>query len=1375
MLYVSPLKALNNDIQRNLLGPLAALTARDAVPQIRVATRSGDTPQSERQRLLRRPPEILITTPESLTLLLTTARGRHALAGVATAIVDEIHALADNRRGTLLLTALERVVEVAGEFQRLALSATVRPLEEIAAFVAGRDQQGAARPMRTLESRHAKQIELRIRFPPAARQAADSGQKIWEPLAESFRQIIARNRATLLFTNSRRLAERLTAAINKDQPEPLAYAHHGSLSREVRVRVEERLKAGELKAIVATSSLEMGIDIGALDEVVLVQSPPTVAATLQRIGRAGHGVGEVSRASLFPTFAQDFVDAAALAAAVAERDIEPQRTLENPLDVLAQIIVSMTASEPWPVESLFALLRRSGPYRRLPRAHFDLVLEMLAGRYAGSRVRELKPRIGYDRIRQVVQAQHSAVLAMYNSGGVIPDRGYFQIRHLESGAVIGELDEEFVWEATTGQVFSLGTQNWQIQRITHNDVLVRPTASSASAPPFWRAESQSRSFHFARRVAEMLERAEQRLLADDAGGLIDELIGGHGFDAVAAQELVGYLQRQREAVAGALPHRHHLLVERVLSGPGGYPGPLQPQLLVIHTFWGGRVNRPWALALGAALRHQGADAEVHADDNLVVVQTRDPLEADQVLGLVTVGNLQTLLRASLEGSGFFGARFREAAGRALLLTRQRFNTRLPLWMSRLQAKKLMTAVADFSDFPLLLEAWRTCLNDEFDLPALQTCLAELDDATVTVSYRVTATPSPFAGNASFDQISRYMYADDSPDRRAASGLSDDLIRSAVHDASLRPRLAAETVAQFVAKRQRLAPGYAPESATDWAEWIKERVLLPAGETQDMAMALAHPDVVEIVEEVVEESAAGARHCARHWLCHRELLQALLESGLAAGARLPGPIPPVADPRNAQELALEILSFYGPVTAAAIAEILPTVPDGLLEDQEALVSGRLLADDETVYYCDADNFEALLRLQRARSRPRLEPQPAAALPGFMASWQALAGDLPAEDYLQPLRGYRAPVATWLYDLPAARHRLWPEQPLERLQVELGLSWQGAGAGHIRLGYPEDLVLLDEQPNEPARSPGVAELFVDPGARYGFLQLADRQPAPLTEFNERWWQAVWRGEVAADSLTPLRQGVARDFRLASVPVSRRPAHRARGRSAVRAPRFGPYGDPWAGTWLLLPRPDDEPDPLVAQEDARERARMLIDRYGVVCRELANREGGRLRWQALFRALRLMELSGEVVAGYFFESLSGPQFAAPAALPALQDPAPPPSFWMSALDPAAPCGLGLDWPDLPQRRAGNYLAFVQGSLALVVENLGKRLNFLLPPDHPLLADALGPLAFLLARERRLTLELINGAAAAGSPYLPALQPLGKLSNDHRSTYLETTTLQL
>ena len=566
VLYVSPLKALNNDIQRNLLIPLAELRENADFPEISVRTRSGDTPGGERQRMLRHPPDILITTPESLMLLLTTVRGRQALATVETLILDEIHAVADNRRGAQLMVSVERLARLAGEFQRIALSATVRPLDAVAAYVGGCLPTGAEREVAVIDAAASgKEIALRVRYPETVREAAAQDTKIWEPLAENFRGLVDGNRSTLFFTNSRRLAEQITLKVNEDQPEPLAYAHHGSLARDIRAEVERRLKAGELKAIVATSSLEMGIDIGHLDEVVLVQTPPSIAAALQRIGRAGHGVGEVSQGALYGTHSHDLLEAAALAGAVAERDIEPLKPMENPLDALCQSIVSMCAHEAWPVDELFAAIRTAAPYRRLPREQFDLVLDMLAGRYAGSRVRELKPRVALDRIKGTVQAHKSAVFALYNAGGSIPDRGYYQLRHADSGATIGELDEEFVWEATTGQTFTLGTQNWQILRITHNDVMVRPARPGATAPPFWRNETINRSFHFADRIGGFLESADAHFASGRREPFKAMLIEQAGFEESAAETLCAYLERQRQHTEAALPHRRHLLLEWVQS------------------------------------------------------------------------------------------------------------------------------------------------------------------------------------------------------------------------------------------------------------------------------------------------------------------------------------------------------------------------------------------------------------------------------------------------------------------------------------------------------------------------------------------------------------------------------------------------------------------------------------------------------------------------------------------------------------------------------------------------------------------------------------------------------------------------------------------
>ena len=1345
VIYVSPLKALNNDIQRNLLNPLSELRENHDFPAISVQTRSGDTPPGERQKMLRRPPDVLITTPESLCLLLTTTKGRQALGTVETVILDEIHAIVDNRRGVQLMTSIERLAHIAGEFQRIALSATIRPLDAIARYVGGYLPDGTPRRLEVVVSEDEKKIQFRVRFPEAAKHAAENGEKIWEPLASSFREVIDRNRSTLFFTNSRRLAEKITLKINEDQGAPLAYAHHGSLARDIRHEVESRLKAGELRAIVATNTLEMGIDIGHLDEVVMVQSPPSVISALQRIGRAGHRVGETSIGSLYPTHAQDFLEAAVLAETIAQRDIEPLVPLENALDVLAQIIISMCASETWAVEELFDVIRRATPYHRLPREHFDLVLDMLAGRYAGSRIRELKLRIIYDRINQTIRAHKSAVFAFYNSGGTIPNRGYYALRHADTGAVLGDLDEEFVWEAKTGQTFTLGTQSWRILKITHNDVMVMPAQPGSSAPPFWRSENFNRSFHFSERINQYLELAESAFAENREEKLKADLIDHRGFEDTAATELIDYLARQRTSSAAALPHRHHVLIELVNTGPGGYRGPDGARQVVIHTFWGGRLNRPWALALDAAWRQVfEGEPEIHADNNAVVIQTKGNLDPALITTLVTPDNLLALLRESLEGSGLFGARFRECAGRSLLINRQTFNQRLPLWMSRLKAKKLMTATARYADFPVRLETWRTCLNDEFDLDALSRMLAELQSGEISWTFTHTTTPSTFAANVTFDQIGRYMYADDTPERREPGALSEDLIRSAVYDESLRPKLLPATIVEFLAKRQRTAEGYLPQSEEQWLEWLKERVLIPESEFVD-GFEHAHLARLTLKE--------------RSWVTHRELLAGLVQSGLCHDVEVSGPAPEVDDSRSAEQYALEILSFYGPLTEEQICQLLPSVPEGLLEDREQLIYGALLKNDDALFYCNAENFEALLRFQRARQRPDVASRPVTELPTFLMGWQGFGRTLDDQSMLEALdalHGYAAPVSTWLDDLFASRFAGFADYHLDQVFTEQQLSWRGVATEQITIGYPEDLDLQ----HAIDKPPEFAHYFTDPSARYGFFQIADQADNGLADFSDRWWQSVWRGELSADTLAPLRQGQARKFSLTDPARATRTSHRTRrARSAARG---------WLGNWSLQSIAQDVPDPLTELEDNKERARILLDRYGFVCREVANREGGAMRWNKLFKALRIMELSGEVVTGYFFTELSGPQFITPRALNHFQqDNEPCEHLWMSALDPASPCGMGLAWDALPQRRAQNYLAFYEGKLALVLENNGKRLTFLLPADHPEIDGLCELLVHLARRLKRLTVETINSQAARKSLYL---EPLGRVltcSHDHKQVY--------
>ncbi len=1367
VLYLSPLKALNNDIQRNLLEPLDALRERfdaagDSFPPIRVQVRSGDTSSGDRQRMLRRPPEILITTPESLMLMLTNARGRVALGTVQTVILDEIHSVVDNRRGTVLTTSLERLERVAGAFQRIALSATVNPLTEIAAFVAGRDRHFKPRPIEIVEGLDHKQVSFNVSFPPHVRAALDAGQKMWEPLTKTFREIIARNHSTLFFTNSRRLAERITLKINDATPQPLAYAHHGSLSREIRTAVETRLKSGELRAIVATNSLEMGIDIGSLDEVVLIQSPPSIASALQRVGRAGHRVGDVSRGTLFPTHAQDFVEAAALADGIAARDLEPLACIDNPLDVLAQIIVSMSANQAWHVDDLYSVLRQSHSYRTLPHEHFELVVEMLAGRYAGTRLRDLKPRIVFDRIERTVHAAKGAVYALYNSGGTIPDRGYYHLRHTDTNALIGELDEEFVWEATVGQTFAFGNQGWQINRITHNDVLASPAKAGTTATPFWLSEGYDRSSHYSGRIGEFLERTDALLERNDHEGVAADL-ARRGFDLSATDELIGYLDRQREHTGAPLPHRRHVLVEHIKTGPGGYEGPDEEQI-VLHTGWGGRVNRPYALALSAAWeREYGYTPELHIDNEAVAVQTNGAVDPARVIDLVRSNDLDALLHVALERSGFFGARFRECAGRALLVTRQRFNQRMPLWMTRMHAKKLLTTVKEYADFPVLLETYRTCLVDEFDLAALRRALFELESGEIRVTTVATQAPSPFAANIAWGQITRYMYADDSPETNTPSALSDDLIRAAVFDAALRPRVDAAVIEAFVAKRQRTAAGYAPTDVSELSEWLKERVLMGAAEWTQLSGQV--PQATGVAVHWLEVPG-------RRWAVHPELARSVTEQ---LRGDVDESLPDVGDPRDRVQLLREILSFHGPLTKAAIGVLTPLASERLdaalsdLVEDDVLVVGHLVSGDEDTFYCDADNMEILLRMQRASARHRLEPRPLVELPGFIAGWQRfgrMTSDDALGDTLERLRGYAAEVDTWLNDLIEARHVGVDTRQADEAIAVNGFAWTGRARGVITVMPLDDLALLDT-PDESARS-GVETAFRDRTARYSFHQLVDVSERSTEAFSDSLWHAVWSGAVSADSLAVLRAGSARDYTLGA-PTSPQqtgqpqPAqrHRSVARRHARSTSIG-----WPGHWFLLPnelRGDD--DPLTELETAKDRVRILLDRYGVLSREIANREGGPFRWATLFRALRIMELSGEIVSGLFFHGLSGPQFAAPAALRSLERGAGTESFWVNATDPVAPTGLGIDWPyPLPHRRAGNYLALHRGALVLTVENYGKRLTFAPDLDDAALAPAIALLTHLLTVRRKIPVDSIDGAPPSESRYLTRLADVFDVARDHR-----------
>jgi ATP-dependent Lhr-like helicase len=1425
VVYISPLRALNNDIRRNLLGPLEALRARFEAagqpwPGIRVLTRSSDTTGSDRQRMVRRPPEILVTTPESLNLLVSSAGGRRMLSGCAQVILDEIHAVVGSKRGTHLITAVDRLALLSGEVQRVALSATVRPVDAVASFVGGYTYRGTGdeavytpRAVSVLQADDPRRMQLELRTPDMTRPVPDAREPskvYWRRLADEILPEVRAHRSTLVFANNRRTTEKLTRFLNEGagegQGSEIAWAHHGSLSRELRLAVEARLKAGQLDAIVATNSLELGIDVGALDQVVLVQTPPTIASAVQRLGRAGHQVGAVSRGVLFPLPGRDIIDGAVVCRAAVEGDLEPVSIPRAPLDVLAQIIVAMTGQRAWPIDDLFAFVRSSAPYRELSRKHFDLVIDMLAGRYGHARLRELQPRVVLDGIQGTVTARPGALRVVYLSGGTIPDRGYYKLRHADTKARIGELDEEFVWERSLGDTFTLGTQTWRVHRITHNDVEVVPVGPDVppSIIPFWRAEARNRTFHLAERIGLFLERADTRL---DDPAFLRELERQHHLSLPAARDLVDLLSRQRSRTGASLPHRHHLLVEH-FSDPLNSSGSKQ---VILHTCWGGRINQPLALAIAAAWRRRhDARLQVFHDDHGVLLLLPDAFGTEELLSLLDLGTVEDLLRDSLGDTGLFGAHFRENAARALLLPRVNLKRRMPLWVLRQRSKKLLEHIARHPDFPIVLETWRQLLQDEMDLPGLAERLEELRAGEIVLSECVTPSASPFCEGLTWRATNKYMYDDDTPELASGGArLRGDLLRELVQSPGLRPTVPEAVVAGLVGRLQRTAPGYAPRDASELVEHVKERLLIPREEWARLLEAMERdldedPDVEpgELLSRAAERLAWLDLGPGAGGVCALERLPFLVaalgldleraladplapesplsEASMVVARRLvaqagdPSELPDGAGEATLDTLLLQWLQLSGPIEPPLLAASFgldQAQLEAALEEplgQAELVLGPLLRERDTELVCDAQNLEILLRMARAAARPAFEPLPAASLPGFLAAHQGLAppaGEVEGlQRALEQLFGFPARARAWEEWILPSRLQPYHSAWLEELMQDSDLMWLGCGERRVTFCFPDELELF-HQPVLPDPPSPLAPVL-DAGGVFDLGQAREATGLGSAALTQGLWQAVWDGRVSNSTITVLRRGIQQGFDpSAAAPPARHAARSSFGRWKA--------SQPFGGQWQVLPAAVPPPaDPIEAMERDKDRVRQVLERYGVVFRALLERELPSLRWGPLFRALRLMELSGELVGGLFFHGVPGPQFASHAALRALREPLPEGAIWWhNAADPASPCGLGLPDLGLPHRRASTWLAWRGPQLALIARANGRKLSFGLPPDHPDLPACFGLFRLLVDRRFRpvshLEIQQIDDQAPLDSPYAEPLLRWG-FRREYRSLVL-------
>lgn len=1408
VLYVSPLKALGTDIRRNLTEPLEGIRASfeaagTTPPAIRVAIRTGDTPPPERARMTRRPPEILITTPESLNILLTSRGGRSILGRVRCVILDEIHAVLPNKRGVHLATAVERLASIAGEFQRIALSATLDPPDRCAAWVGGYRIEGGGpvpRPVAVVRDPTPKAYDLAVEYPgiPGTADAeAALEDRAWLSTAEAIRPVLARNRSTLVFANSRRTVERLTRLVNDLEHDEAAYAHHGSLSRELRGVVESRLKRGELRGVVATSSLELGIDIGAVDEVLLVGAPPTVAAAAQRIGRAGHGVGQVSRGRFLARTPGEILEAAVIARAVLEGAVEPLRGPAAPLDVLAQVIVSMAAAGPVDLDGMYDVVRATDPYRELSREMFDRVVDLTAGRYAANRIPDLRPLVSVDRVDRTARARPGAARRLYLSGGTIPDRGAFHLRVEGSGALLGELDEEFVWERRVGDGFALGTQTWRVHRITHNDVFVTPSGAGAALAPFWRAEERHRGFELSDRIGSFLESVEGRLDAPDLAATLEATLP---LARNAAEALAAHLRAARAALGGFLPHRRRIVVERAPAGDATRPA------VIVHAFWGGRVLGPFAAALEAVWesRH-GTSLETAVRDDGIAIDAPSPPDVAELLAAVTPERLENLVAARLETSGLFGARFREAAAIALLLPRAGFRRRTPLWLSRQRAKELFDATMRWDDFPIRLEAWRACLTDAFDLANLSARIEAIRNGTIEVREVVTATPSPLASGLVWKRTNTLMYEDDVPARRAAAPPRLDLVREAVHAAHLRPRLPREPVRTFERKLRREWPGYAPRNAEELLDHLVERVAIDASGWAALLAATEHeagsdrrallrpleskivgirprgtdgPLLIAAVEALGRLLPAWGLRPGAARLLRPDGTGAAADAAIAAFHRLAVPEEADEEPTDpAAELVAAYLRFSGPLPWGRGLEPLGLDAESERRAVETLAeAGRIVVDALTEgasepEVCDASNLESLLRLVRARSRPAFTPLPLERLPGFLAARQGLgSGDSGVDAVrraLEPLFGWVAPADAWESEILPARVADYRPEWLDALCAETDLRWAGRGERRVTFFLEEEGGLFAE-PEAPTGAGGAGAWFPSTRGRFTLEDLVATTGRTTSEVSRLLWESVWRGEITDAGFGTLRRALASGFEPETPvdPLGRRP----------RRLRFARWkgSRPFGGAWKRLPPPEEPVDALDREEADLDRARVLLDRYGIVFRELVDRESAPFGWGRLVRSLRRMELSGEIVAGQFFLGVPGVQFATLEALERLAAGTDPDRvFWIQASDPASVCGLGLPgFEDHPRRHGQNHLVYRGGLLVAVAERSGRRLTILREPGAPGLADDLAFLRDRLGRAvsppRSITIETINDGPAASSPYRPVLATFGDLRAEGSSLRL-------
>jgi ATP-dependent helicase Lhr and Lhr-like helicase len=1457
LVYVSPLKALSYDIERNLRAPLRGIGA-----DISVGLRTGDTSQKERRAMAKTPPDILITTPESLYLMLSS-NVREILATTEAVIVDEIHAVAQSKRGAHLALTLERLDDLAqasgredsGEgsaerqrggssepspesssraagsgIQRIGLSATQRPLERIARFLVG-----PKRDCKVVDAGRTKELDLEIVVPvedmsdpgapaypsedgppPTEIEPSAHVRSIWPAIYPKLLELVQEHTSTIIFVNNRRASERLAKRLNElangegeqelpatehagnmgagaspaggavagvprgaedakhpstvgdaaatgpagqNAPVEIARAHHGSLSHEERTLVEEMLKSGKLPCLVATSSLELGIDMGAVDLVIQVESPKSVTRGLQRIGRAGHGLGEVSKGRIFPKYRGDLLECAVVARRMREGEIEETTIPQNPLDVLAQHLVSMAALDQWEVDEVERLVTATESFHELSREQLENVLDMLDGRYPSDRFAELRPRIVWDRTQGTIHGRKGARSLVVTNAGTIPDRGLYGV-HLPDGRRVGELDEEMVYEARPGQTFLLGATTWRIEEITRDRVIVTPAPGAPGAVPFWKGDGIGRPAELGRAIGAFSREAVSR----DPG----ELAAEYDLDPRAANNLVSYLREQQQATR-VVPSDETIVVERFRDEIGDWR-------LCILSPYGGRVHAAWGLALAAKIRNEReleADA-IWSDDGIVIhlPDADEPPPADLVL--IDPEEIEDLIVGELSGSALFGARFRENASRSLLIPRAYPGKRTPLWQQRLKSQSLLEVARDFPRFPVILETYRECLQDVLDLPALADLLRKLHSRQLSLVEVETPTASPFASSLLFDYVATYMYEGDTPNaerRAAALALDRDLLRELLGQEELRELIDPEALVEVEEQLQhRTEAGRAGDRdalqqllrnlGDLTAEECEERVAEGYSAASMLEKLLAERRVVKV------RIAGGERYIAAE------------DAGLyrdALGVPPPAGLPETFledHPDAMRALVRRWARTHGPFPTARLAERYGVDPAPALRELEgegAMVRGELLPQGTEREWCDSEVLRRVRRASLARLRREVEAADRTELARFLPSWQNVDAFRPAgagpdrlREALVPLQGVALTPKVWENDVLPRRLGTYSPSWLDELCTSGELVWVGAGAlgrsdGRVALYFREDVRLAGPPPANAKLEEAKGEVHDAIRARLAagpsfWLDLLADLDHPAEELHNALWDLAWSGAVTNDAFSPLRAP-----RLRAVNSPERQGRRFGRRRSIT-------GAAVQGRWSLT-------EPLFANAPGpgarlRAQAELMLERYGIVTRETVLAEGVPGGFATLYAELGNLELLGTARRGYFVEGLGGAQFALPGAVERLRSlPEVDGSYLLlAATDPANPYGASLPWPKLeggrrPGRTPGAHLLLRDGEPVVFLERGGRGILRLQPIEGAELEAAMGALAEAVSagQLKKLAIEKLDGEPVIGSGHEKALIAAG------------------